>query len=273
MTTSHTAQIDLRAIIEPGHQLRQSINAEQLGELADSIAAEGLLQPIGLRGPSTDGRYEIVWGHRRFLAVSLLRWNTIEARIFPPDYDPLLAAVAENEMRVDLTPMEQAHAVKKMLDAGYPEAGIARTFRHSAQWVRERIELLTLPTDLQTAVHDRRLTIAAARILGDVDHDDYRAALVAEAQRTGASATTIDVWRAHYLADRDRIIRNRETVAEISSRREAWKIMVPCELCELDFEYANTVSVRVCVPCRNELDQAVRDVAQAHPPTNGNRAQ
>jgi ParB/RepB/Spo0J family partition protein len=248
-----TAMVRLSQISEPSHRLRATIDIERLGELADSMGAEGLHQPIGVRGPGPDHRYEIVWGHRRFLAAKLLRWPEIEAKTFPADYDPLLAASSENLQREDLSPMDEAHLVHRWIERGEPESAIARLSRRSVAWVQARRELLTLAPDLQDAVHARELPMAVARVLGDIDHVDYRKELIEEAKRSGASVRVVDVWRAHYLADRERIVSNHLVVAEIAARREAWKIMVPCDLCGEDQEYTSTRSVRACQPCLDEL--------------------
>jgi ParB/RepB/Spo0J family partition protein len=252
-TPSDFARIRLNLIREPSHRLREKIAPEALGSLADSMAAEGLHQPVGVRGPLIDGTYEIIYGHRRLLAAQLLAWPDIPAMVHPADFDPLLAAVSENLQRADLTPVEEARAIARFVEAGEPDAAIARLFRRSAAWVGARRALLTMPDDLQAAVHAGTLKLGVAAALVDIDHEPYRKSLIAEAARTGATTATAEVWRQHYLTDRERIIGNQLMVEEIMSRREAWKIVVPCDLCDTEQEYQDTRSLRVCVACRNEL--------------------
>lgn len=242
-------RVPLALIREPSHCLRVSIEPGSLGELADSMAAEGLHQPIGVRGPGGDGGFEVVWGHRRLLAARLLAWPTIAARVFPATYDPLLAAISENLQRTDLTPIEEAHAVARFLERGQARVAIARLFRRSPAWVDARLALLELPEDLRAAIQEHRLTVTVAEQLGAIDHEPYRRSLIAEAERTGATGTVAALWRQHYLADRDRIVSNALAIEEIASRREAWKILVPCELCGENHEYQHTRSLRVCHPC------------------------
>lgn len=225
------------------------------------MAAEGLHQPVGVRGPFQDGSYEIVYGHRRLLAAQLLTWPVIPAMIHPPDFDPLLAAVSENLQRADMTPVEEAHAIARFVERGEPDAAIARLFRRSAAWVNARRALLTMPPDLQDAVHTNQLKLGVAVALADVDHQDYRKSLIAEAIRTGATAQTAELWRQHFLTDRERIVSNHLMVEEIMTRREAWKIVVPCDLCDTDHDYQDTRSIRVCVPCRNQLATVKAEVA------------
>jgi len=225
------------------------------------MAAEGLHQPVGVRGPLADGTYEIIYGHRRLLAAQLLTWPDIPAMVHAHDFDPLLAAVSENLQRADLTPVEEAKAVARFSDVGEPDAAIARLFRRSAAWVRARRDLLGMPEDLQEAVHAGSIKLGVAAALADIDHADYRKSLIAEAARSGASVASAELWRQHYLTDRERIIGNNLMVQEIMSRREAWKIVVPCDLCRVDQDYTDTVTVRICAPCRNALAEAQAEMA------------
>ena len=248
--------IQLALIKEPAHRLRETISTDHLGELADSIAAEGLHQPIGVRGPLPDGMYEVVWGHRRLLAMRLLRREAIPARIFPQDYDPLLASISENLQREDLTPLEEAQACARFVERGQPVAAIARQFRRSQQWVTGRLTLLSLPPDLKAAVQERRLNVAVARTLGGIDHDAYRADLIAEAERTGATAATVEVWRAHYLADRERIQTNTLKIEEIIQERSQYVAHYPCDWCKRLVIYSETRTWRLCLECDDGLGKA-----------------
>ncbi len=256
-------QIPLSLIHEPQHRLRETIDPGALGELADSMAAEGLHQPLGVRGPLADGTYEVVWGHRRLLAARLLVWRVVAARVFPPNYDPLLAAVSENLQRADLTPLDEAHALMRFVERGLPVVAMARLFRRSDQWVRERLALVDLPTDLQEVVAARTLPLAVVRILAEVDHVEYRGELLREALRTGASAATAEVWRAHYLADRERLAQNLATVQEMVERRESWKLKIDCDLCGAEVIYENTRSVRCCTACHKVLLDTLNEPSPA----------
>lgn len=255
--------VPLASIIEPAHQLRERIAPEALGSLADSIASQGLHQPIGLRGPDALGRWEIVYGHRRYLACKLLGHATIAARKFPPDFDPLLAAVSENLHREQLNPMEEAFAVKLFLERGHSRAETARLFRRKPAWVEQRIALLDIAADLQDAIREHGLPLAVADELADIDHEPYRKQLVHEALAHGASAATAAVWRQHYLADRDRIIRNDITIQAFISEREAYVIRYPCDWCDEEVKYTDTRTIRLCLGCAAELDQAKATAREA----------
>jgi ParB family chromosome partitioning protein len=252
-------------IDEPSHQLRQSFDESELGQLADSMAAEGLHQPIGLRGPLQMGRYEIIWGHRRFKAASLLHWRQIPAKVLPADFDPVLAAISENLQRSDLTPVEEARAVTRFIDRGFSKASIARTFRRSPAWVEQRAALLGYPEDIQQAIHEKTLPLGVASVLAEIDADDYRRQLIAEAQRQGCTLATAELWRAHFMADRERIIQNFYTVQQIIEKRDAWRIVVACDYCGTEHPYEDTRTWRLCLADHNALAQAVAEARSAPP--------
>ena len=254
-------EIPMGQIQPPPHQLRQTIDPEALGRLADDIAVRGLLQGIGVVRAVDEDSFTIGYGHRRFLAHGLLGRATIRARVYPPGTDLLDIAIAENEFRKDLNPIEDARAMRQLIERGEPVPHIARRYRVSEATVRARLGLLDLPEDLQEGIAGGRLSVAVASALAVVDHDDYRASLIAEAQRNGASARVVAVWTAHYHADRDRIVANHLTVAAIVERREAFIVYVPCDACKEPKPYTETRGMRFCNDCAGELLAALSGAA------------
>lgn len=247
------SSLPLALILEPAHRLRVQIDQGALGELADSMSAEGLHQPIGVHGPDPSGAYEIVWGHRRLLAARLLQWPNIAARVFPQDFDPLLAAVSENLQRTDLNPLEEAQALNRFRERGDSLAALSRLFRRTPSWVSQRLELLDLPADLQAAVAEKRLPLAVVAILSDIDHEPYRRDLIREAERGGATAAVVNEWRAHYLSDRTRIITNERTITELAAARASFVITYPCEWCDELTAFEHTRGLRLCLDCHHQL--------------------
>jgi len=256
-------RVALHLIDPPENPSRETIDPERVGALADDIAANGLLQPMGVTGPDGAGRYRIAYGHRRLLALELLKWRDVTVKCWPAGTDVALLRVSENNIREQLTPLEQAAECRGFLERGVPVSGIARLFRRSHQWVLERLELLELPDDVRLALNDGGVSMAVARVLGGIDHDAYRAQLIAEARRTGANGRTVEVWAAHYQADRERIISNHLAVEEIVRNRDNWKIMVPCELCAELCDYPTTRTLRACLTCMDALAQVIADQARA----------
>lgn len=240
----------------------------ELGALADSMSASGLHQPIGVRGPLTGGVFEIVYGHRRWTAAKMLKWPDIEAKVYPADYDPLVARTEENGLREQLNPREEARVVKQFLDKNYSQAETARLMRKSYSWIAARVELLTWPQELQDAVAAGAVALSVARELATIDHPGYRDELIREASRTGATQRQAAVWRAHYEADRERIVGNHMAVAEILERREQFYIDVLCESCRARVPATATRLLRICTDCDTELRTAQANHDQAQLQTN-----
>lgn len=249
--------VPLSLIDDPADILREDFNTDEMGQLADSIAAEGLHQPIGLKPTPGTNRYKIAWGHRRYMAHVLLHRPTIRAEILPDDADTLLYAISENLQRSNLTPIEEALAIQRLHDRGQDVTSIARLMRRSQPWVISRLHLLTLPHDLMDAIRTRTLTMAVAAALAPVDDEKYRRLLIEEARRTGASAASAGLWAQHYEADKGRIVANTCTIEEINSRREAWRYMIDCEICKTPTPYEDTRSIRLCTTCFAVADEAL----------------
>src|SRR5688572_19671662 len=103
-------------VIQPGrYQPRTGMDPERLQELADSIRAQGLIQPISVRGIGR-GRYEIIAGERRWRAAELAGITTVPCVVRDVDDHATLAiALIENIQREDLSPLEEAAALKRLL--------------------------------------------------------------------------------------------------------------------------------------------------------------
>jgi len=261
--------VPLEKLRPPDNAHRLEIDPDELHRLADSMAANGLHQAAAARGPLPDGTFEIIWGHRRFLAARLLRWPALHCRLYPRDTDPEWARLDENNVRADLSPLEEARQVQLVRSKCGSDSATARYFRRSLAWVGARLELLTWPDDLQSAVHAGSLSLAVARELAAVDDTSYRHNLIEEAQRAGATAHVVAVWKQHWIAEGPRLKANHTTVEEIMARREAWKYYVPCGTCGEDTDFTRTVALRMCAECARTvlqmIDQAAKDAAQPGP--------
>ncbi len=108
-------EIQISEIDEPADQVRSYIGSDELTELARSIEKVGVLQPIIVT--QKNARYEIVAGHRRFLANLLARKATIPCIIMDPlEVDETEAKIHENLFREDINPADEAQFYQKILD-------------------------------------------------------------------------------------------------------------------------------------------------------------
>ncbi|MDR1431002.1 MAG: ParB/RepB/Spo0J family partition protein [Propionibacteriaceae bacterium] len=159
-------EIPLEAIGPNPKQPRTVFDEESLNELAESIKAVGLLQPIVVR-PLPDGKYELVMGERRFRAAQLAALRSIPAIVRrTQDHDLLRDALLENLHRVQLNPLEEAAAYQQMLsDFGCTQDELARRVKRSRPQISNTIRLLSLPSSVQRRVAAGVLSAGHARAL------------------------------------------------------------------------------------------------------------
>lgn len=251
-------------IREPEDPSRLNIDRESLGALADDIAVNGLLQPVGVRGPMSDGHYDLGYGHRRYLAVGLLGWPRVDCKVFAPGVDLHQIRASENHQREPLTPIEEAKEIAAFLSRNEPVAAVARRYRKSTVWVHERLALLHYPSDIQELVHRGQLKLGVASALAQIDHEGYRKQVSTEAVRVGCTGATAELWLAHWKSEGARLAANFVAVEEIALRRSAFIYYVPCDLCSEPADFATTRAIRTCKTCTAALDELVaRTAAEA----------
>lgn len=158
--TLRMAEIDPKA-----DQPRRNFDAEALSQLADSIAANGILQPILVR--ETGERYEIIAGERRFRAARLAGLSEIPALVLEADDEAAAKyALIENLQREDLNPYEEAAAIRKLMDEyGLSQEQVAGSIGRSRSAVANALRLLDLPKDAVKLVTDGTLSAGHARTL------------------------------------------------------------------------------------------------------------
>jgi ParB/RepB/Spo0J family partition protein len=241
------------------------MNQDALGALIDDVAANGLLQPLGVVLDATDEGGELVWGDRRLMAIQALGWDVVTCRCFPTGTDPMQARLSENQQREPLSPVEEALVIGECAERGEPVALIARRFRRSAAWVEQRAAILDYPDDLQKAIHAGHLTLGVAERLAEIDHDTYRTELIGEAARVGANARTADVWVAQYHANKDQIVANQLTLDQLRAGRDEYIIRHACPLCAQESPIEQTRIYRVCLTCTKRLEAEISARASERP--------
>jgi len=159
-------ELPVSAIAPNPYQPRRGFDAAQLDELAASIEASGLLQPIVVR-PRPNGRYELIAGERRWRAVQRLGWPKVPAVIKEVDDRSLLTlALIENLQRDELSPLDAARGYQQLIEEfALPQQEVARLVGKDRSTVSNTLRLLRLPADVQTLVGQRALSEGHARAL------------------------------------------------------------------------------------------------------------
>jgi ParB family chromosome partitioning protein len=159
-------EIAVTAIAPNPYQPRREFEEAPLQELADSIAASGLLQPVVVRA-RPNGRYELIAGERRWRAVQRLGWQKIPAVIKEVDDRALLTlALIENLQRDDLSPLDAAVGYQRLMEEfSLPQQEVARLVGKDRSTVSNTLRLLRLPSEVQTLLQQRKLSEGHARAL------------------------------------------------------------------------------------------------------------
>jgi ParB family chromosome partitioning protein len=163
--------VPLEAVACDRDQPRQHFDEEALQELADSIRAIGVVQPVSVRpDPALPGRYIINYGERRYRAALIAGLHSIPAFVHraPDTY----MQVAENLHRADLSPMEMALFIRKRMEAGDTRTEIAAGLGYKKSYVTEHLALLESPVCVEKAYASG---VSSARTLYDLRrlHDEF----------------------------------------------------------------------------------------------------
>lgn len=177
----HSFEAPVTAVEPNPEQPRRAINEAGLRQLAATMDERGQLQPILLRRhPEQRGRWVIVAGERRWRAAQLLGWPSILA--IEHDGDPEVVALLENLQRVDLTVVEEAQGIRRLMDSkGWTQSQAAEAVGRSKGELSAVLRVLSLPPAfleqvLTSEPHIPRNTLIE---LARVRDDDERQRLIA----------------------------------------------------------------------------------------------
>ncbi|MDR0993457.1 MAG: ParB/RepB/Spo0J family partition protein [Verrucomicrobiota bacterium] len=178
-------------IVRNPWQPRREFAAEALQELADSIKAKGLLQPVLLRRRDDDG-FELIAGERRYRAAQLAGLSEIPALLQEAtDVDSMELALIENIQRADLNLMEEAEGYRTLVQAGLTQDEIARRVGKARATVANMLRLLELSDSIKRALANGTLSAGHAKVLLGVEESN-RELLAARVMAQGLSVRALE---------------------------------------------------------------------------------
>ena len=185
-------ELPLSSVKPNPYQPRTRIDPSELTDLANSMEASGLLQPIVVRPRDTG--FELIAGERRLRAAQQLGWARIPAIVQDVDDRTLLTlALIENLQRDDLSPIDEAAGYRRLgeeFQLGHSE--IAKAVGRDRSTIANLLRLLQLPPDVQTLVHEKRLSAGHARALLGLSDVGRQSALAVEAVEQGWSVREVE---------------------------------------------------------------------------------
>jgi len=247
-------KIPLDIIDPPDNRHRIEFDENELQALAASIRGVGLINPITIK-LKPDKRYEIIAGHRRWRAMHINGDAYIDAVISDnDDIQTEKVKFAENNIRANLTPMEEALAMSQMLEDDDLEIHeLANQVSRSMHWVESRLGLLEYPDDLQKAVHDSIISLAAATELAYITDEKHRNYLMQYAIESGAAAGVLKQWRISWEQS---VAANPDAPAPRPAEYipgEPIQILIPCAICHEPTDHTKTNIIRSCRTCYRSL--------------------
>jgi ParB family chromosome partitioning protein len=190
------ADVPIDSIDEPALPMREVMDSRKLDQLAESIRRLGVLQPIRLRAKD-GGRFEIVSGHRRYMASRMAGLTSIPAVMHTVDATMVAARVAENLDREDVNPKEEAvYFAELYAQNGEDVDQVVALVGRPRQYIEERLNLLRGDPVVLEALGRGDITLGLATELNRFASEDARRYHLEYAIRTGASVRQMREWRA-----------------------------------------------------------------------------
>jgi ParB family chromosome partitioning protein len=225
--------------LSPGkYQPRRKMDEARLGELADSIRAQGVIQPIVVR-ELQGGGFEIIAGERRWRASQLAGLDEIPVVVREVDDRTVVAmALIENIQREDLNPLEEAQALHRLIDEfDLTHAEAAGAVGRSRAAVSNLLRLLELPPAVRALLEARRLEMGHARALLSLA-PDMASKLASDAAEHGWSVREVE-HRVQQLA--------AGKVPGTAPRKVAGKAAPHADIAALERDLGDTLGTRVVV--------------------------
>ena len=186
--TGALRELAVTAVRPNPFQPRTRLDEGALAELAASIEASGLLQPVVVR--PRNGGYELIAGERRWRAVQRLGWPTVPAVVKDVDDQTLLTlALVENLQRDDLSPIDEARAYRRLMEEfALSQVDVARAVGRHRATVANLLRLLKLPEEVQALIQEGKLSEGHARALLALEQSE---AVVRMAKRAVADGWSV----------------------------------------------------------------------------------
>ena len=251
---NHTFEVDLDAIEPDPAQARRSFDEKSLAALAATLEAEGQLQPVLLRRhPQQRHRWIIVAGERRWRAARLLNWPKLLAMAHSGDAE--VAGLIENLQRVDLSPLEEARGITRLIaEKGWTQDQAAQALGKPKSDVSGTLRILNIPEavlhEVLTSEHppSKNVLVEMARI---TDGEALRHLV----QQAHAGTLTVKTIRA--LRDRPPPATPEVRPAPDQSPAQPWRLLKKAEAIVSEFAASRAVLSKSEAASLRELRSAI----------------
>ena len=239
--TSNLNEIAISLIESNPNQPRREFDESALKELAASIREIGIITPITLR-QTTDGKYQIIAGERRWRASQMAGLKSIPAYIRTAEDDNIMEmALVENIQREDLNAIEIALAYQHLSEStGMTQERISERVGKSRTSITNYLRLLKLPAQIQMALKNKEMDMGHARALLSLDSPSAQLKLFKEVQRNGYSVRKVE--------EMVQMLKNGENLQAVK-RTVAPSSQLPLEYSILRDRLSDLFKVKVQMTC------------------------
>ena len=194
MPTFQTILVD--SLLPPHNPQRDETLYANMDEFRANIHVHGLRQPIGVQVEGD--KHRIIWGHKRSIAITQLKWDTIPAMVYEADeqIDHDEAMGAENYHRTNISEAEEARYYQRIFPR-YPDGtiGMARELNVPQYRIENLLGLIQGDPHVFALLAERKLSMAQAMAINRFEHPGYKLQAIERATVEGISGATLDGWR------------------------------------------------------------------------------
>jgi len=246
--------LDVEKVDPPADVFRDSIDPDKVRELAESVRSQGLYEPILVR--PVDSRFEIVFGHRRWLAHRLLGEAKIKSIVREmSDQEVVEARAVENDQREELNPIERAKTYKRMRDRfGLSSRQIAQKMGRNHFTVDKYLHLLEIPEEFQEAVGRKRISMQVALCLNQIDDVEFKSFYFNSAVENGVTMEVAELWVNDWRKSRSGTGYSEEGGGGVPVEiQESLPIYRACACCLGPEEVSKLRVLYVCPECERQI--------------------
>lgn len=255
--------MDIEKIDGPAEADRDLIDPDKIRELAESIRSQGLHSPILVR--PANGRYEVVFGHRRLLAHRLLGEIKIRSMVKEMTDDQVFEARAvENDQREDLNPIERAKTYKRLRDKfQMSNRQIAQKMGRSPGVIDKYLHLLEIPSEFQEAVAKKKIAMNVAVTLNKIEDDEFKYFYFKSAVENGITEDVAEMWFTDWKKSKAGIAYAESGGGgDVAEMQQPLPTYTTCVCCVGPVEVNKVVYIPVCRDCEKQIRGALKPKGQ-----------
>jgi len=247
----HEIKLDL--ILPPRIQPRLEQDNAGIQELAASIQRHGLLSPLTVT-PDGDS-YRLLAGNRRLQALHSIGATTAPCNVISPaDFDPGEITLAENLIRLNLSPVEEAYAFALHLNnTGETQDELAQRLGQERTYVTRRLLLLDLDDITLGALQDGLINLSQALLLRRIEDPNVRERFIEHTQTYGANVRTMQYWITNYEKEQARAAAAGDDTQQPITFEPPRQTFMACDRCGNATAYDLLRPAYLCPDCKTNI--------------------